>query len=294
MASSHPGPVAQGRLKAPMPPLAELEQSAQRHGVDSHGGRVVWRVFGQGRPLVLLHGGHGTWRHWARNIGALAARNAVWVPDMPGYGDSDPPAESTLASLLQRLAGSLDTLLGSGTPIDLAGFSFGGLVAAHVAAERGGVDRLALLGPAGHGGPRRPRAELVNWHVAAQSGNAEALQEAMRHNLLAHMLFDKAHADAVAVQIHTDACLRTRFRSKPISRAGGLQALLPRSAHTLLLAWGEHDITATPEQLAPALAACHPRASTAIVPHAGHWVQYEDAPAIHTLLSHWLTTPNPD
>jgi pimeloyl-ACP methyl ester carboxylesterase len=270
-----------------------LEDLARRHAVDSHGGRVVWRVFGQGRPLVLLHGGHGSWLHWARNIETLAAQRMVCVPDLPGYGESDAMAESTLPLLLQRLAGSLDTLLGSGTPMDLAGFSFGGLVAAHLAATRGQVDRLALLGPGGHGGQRRPRAELVSWRAAAQLGDAAALQQAMRHNLLAHMLHTDASVDAAALQIHTDACLHTRFRSKPISRAGGLQALLPQGARSLLLAWGEHDVTADPVPLAPALAACHPHSRTAIVPNAGHWVQYEAAPAIHSLLGPWLAAPNP-
>ena len=294
MSTAAPPQGAQQRDATPVSTPSALDSLAQRHAVDSHGGRVVWRVFGQGRPLVLLHGGHGSWRHWARNIEALAAQRLVCVPDLPGYGESDATAESTLPLLLQRLAGSLDTLLGGGTPIDLAGFSFGGLVAAHLAAQRGGVDRLALLGPGGHGGPRRPRAGLVNWRAAAQSGDTAALQQAMRHNLLAHMLHAESSVDALALQIHTDACLRTRFRSKPISRAGGLQAVLPQGARSLLLAWGEHDVTADPVLLAPALAACHPHCRTAIVPNAGHWVQYEAAPAIHTLLGHWLAAPTLD
>ena len=166
-------------------------------------------------------------------------------------------------------------------------------MAAHLAVHRGGVDRLALLGPGGHGGQRRPRAELVNWRAAAQSGDTAALQQAMRHNLLAHMLHAESSVDAQALQIHTDACLCTRFRSKPISRAGGLQDLLPQGARSLLLAWGEHDVTADPVPLAHTLAACHSHCRTAIVPNAGHWVQYEAAPAIHTLLGQWLTAHHP-
>lgn len=294
MSAAEPSRDAQQGEATAVSAMPVLDRLAQRHAVDSHGGRVVWRVLGQGRPLVLLHGGHGTWLHWARNIETLAEERQVCVPDMPGYGESDATAESSLPLLLQRLAGSLDTLLGSGTPIDLAGFSFGGLVAAHLAASRGGVDRLALLGPGGHGGPRRPRAELVGWRAAAQSGDAEALRQAMRHNLLAHMLHAESSVDVLALEIHTQACLRTRFRSKPISRAGGLQALLPQGARSLLLAWGEHDVTADPVPLAFALGACHPHSRTAIVPNAGHWVQYEAAPATHTLLGPWLAAPNPD
>jgi len=273
---------------------AGLERQPGLQMVDSHGGRVAWRVFGQGRPLVLLHGGHGTWRHWIRNIQTLAEQRMVCVPDMPGYGDSDATDESSLTALLERLEGTLTVLLGAGTRIDLGGFSFGGLMAAHLAASRGGVDRLALLGAVGHGGTRRPRAELLDWRAHAQAGDTQALQQAMRHNLLAHMLHAEASVDEQALQIHTDACLRTHFRSKPISRSGGLQVLLRRAAPSLLLVWGEHDVTADPVPLAPALAACHPRCLTAILPDAGHWVQYESAAAIDTLLSHWLATPHTD
>lgn len=266
--------------------IATLEQRMQRHTVHCSGGNVVWRMLGSGRPLVLLHGGHGSWMHWVRNIEALSAHRSVWMPDMPGYGGSDAPAEPTISSLLGRLTGSLNELLGQSTSIDLAGFSFGGLVAAHLAVARRGVDRLALLGPAGHGGLRRPRSELVPWRNAVD--DAAALAQVMRHNLLAHMLHQPDSVDPLAVRVHTEACLQTRFRSKSISRAGGLQALLHKATCPVLLAWGAHDVTATPELLAPELAACHPRSRTDIVTDAGHWVQYESAPAINALLREWL------
>jgi len=71
--------------------IASLEGEAQRLAVPFQGGHVVWRRFGAGPALVLLHGGHGRWLHWARNIRAWAKQHTVWVPDMPGYGESDVP-----------------------------------------------------------------------------------------------------------------------------------------------------------------------------------------------------------
>lgn len=282
--------------RSPIPAMGsptpmEVERLCERmqlHSVDGAGGRVVWRTLGKGRPLVLLHGGHGAWLHWIRNITALAGNRTVCVPDMPGYGDSDAPAGASMDGLLQGLGESLDALLGRGVDFDLAGFSFGGLVAAHLAVARGGVGRLALLGAAGHGGIRRPRAELRNWRAAAQRGDAPALAETMRHNLLAHMLHRSQSADATALHLHTQACLRTRFHSKALSRAGGLQALLPHAADVLLLAWGEHDVTADPKQAAAQLSVYHPRVQTAVLPEAGHWVQYEAPDAVNRLLCGWL------
>ncbi len=33
---------------------------------------MVWRVWGSGEPLVLFHGGSGSWTHWIRNIPELS------------------------------------------------------------------------------------------------------------------------------------------------------------------------------------------------------------------------------
>ena len=204
--------------------VARLERLAQRHDVTVDGRTVAWRRCGHGEPLVLLHGGHGSWLHWVRNLEFLAQDHEVWVPDLPGYGDSDPVGGAGLDDLVNATRRSLDALVGAGTAVRLIGFSFGGLVAAALAARRPAVTRLALLGPAGHGGMRRPRGPLRSWKELA-IGSSEWL-EVMRHNLHMHMLHDASCVDDLAMQVHCQSCLATRFHSKRISRAGGLQQVL--------------------------------------------------------------------
>jgi hypothetical protein len=51
--------------------IAHIDAQAVRHVVPSEGQRVCWRMFGRGRSLVLMHGGHGSWLHWIRNIGRV-------------------------------------------------------------------------------------------------------------------------------------------------------------------------------------------------------------------------------
>lgn len=271
--------------------IARLASQARREFVEWEGRRMCWRGFGAGRPVVLVHGGHGSWLHWLRNIEALASHYAVWVPELPGYGDSEEPAPGGgLPSLLGPTIATLNELVGADTPIDLVGFSFGGLVSAHLAAQRPRVRRLALLGPAGHQGRRRPRGELRSWKDAAQSADPAALDAVMRHNLAVHMLHAAAEdIDPQAVRIHTDACLHTRFRSKEISRGGGLAEALAQRRGPSLLAWGEHDVTAEPEKIARVLSGRVPDCRSRLIEGAGHWVQYECADDINRLLLAWLS-----
>lgn len=269
--------------------IARLETMAQRFDVAYLGRHVRWRRWGDGPALVLVHGGHGNWMHWVRNIEALMRQRAVWVPDLPGFGDSDelagvPHAPMRQRHLLDALGATLDTLVGREMPIDVAGFSFGGLVAAELAAQRGHVRRLALLGSAGHGGTRRQRTELLNW----RSDDLAQMRDGLRHNLAAFMLHEPAAIDDLALSVHEASCLRTRFRSKAISRAGGLQAALQQYGGPALLIWGEHDVTAVPHDIAPQLADDEAGREWCVVPGAGHWVQYERADDVNRLLGSWF------
>ncbi|MEF7612517.1 alpha/beta fold hydrolase [Aquincola sp. MAHUQ-54] len=274
-------------------------EAAQVLRVETAGGQVAWRRFGREtarRPLLLLHGGHGSWRHWARNAQALAAGRVVWVADMPGYGDSDDPPQGSFTGLLDALAESVARLPGlHAGRFDLAGFSFGGLVAAKLAERLWASDGprvagLILLGAAGHGGARRPRGALQDWHDSAASGDRAALERVMRQNLLMHMLHAASSVDALAVAIHTEACLKTRFRSKRISRGGGLFDAWAAHPGPTLAIWGAEDVTAEPAVLVPRLAT-QARCTAHIVPGAGHWVQYEAHAVVNEHMARWLESP---
>ena len=266
--------------------LTRLKSTASNERIAFDGGRICWRRFGQGAPLVLLHGGHGSWLHWARNVEALAAHYTMWVPDMPGYGDSDAPTGTSLDALVDATLQALEPLVPSHTPLRLVGFSFGSLVAAQLAARRGNVSHLGLLGPAAHGGPRRPRGELQPWR-GLEPGSAQ-WSAVMRHNLLMHMLHDPAAIDEAALQIHGQACLHTRFHSKTISRAGGMASILERHHGALLLAVGEHDVTLDPAFVSKTLGQGHPHCRIKSIDGAGHWVHYESASKVNQLLLDWL------
>ena len=109
-----------------------LQHAAERIETPCGAGTLVWRRWGprQGPPVLLLHGGSGSWTHWVRNIEALTrAGRMVLVPDMPGFGESAAPPDGHDADVLPGwLELGLQTLVGP-APVQAVGFSFGGLVA---------------------------------------------------------------------------------------------------------------------------------------------------------------------
>ncbi|VTU17793.1 4,5:9,10-diseco-3-hydroxy-5,9, 17-trioxoandrosta-1(10),2-diene-4-oate hydrolase [Variovorax sp. SRS16] len=267
--------------------IARIDALSTVHDPQHGGVRVRWRRFGNGNgdtqpPLVLLHGGHGSWMHWLRNIEALSATRTLWLPDMPGFNDSDAPQRPALDPLLDALGGTLDSLIGAHREIDLGGFSFGGFVASRFALQRGDVRRLALLGSGGHGTLRRMTVEMINWRAARDRDEERA---ALLHNLHALMLHDEAAIDALAFVIHDISCHGTRFRSKDVSLAGGLQAALDAIEGPQLLLWGEHDVTADSRPLVAQLVAGHANRQGAVIGGVGHWVQYERADEVNARLA---------
>ena len=276
--------------------IRRIDALSTHHDAVWRGARIRWRRFGPAvgsekrSPLVLLHGGHGSWMHWVRNVEALSAGRAVWIPDLPGYHESDVPAapvpgQPALEPLLDALAGSFDALVDRATPVDLGGFSFGGFVASQFALRRGAIRRLALVGSGGHGTLRRLTVEMVNWRAAA---DRDAERAALLHNLAALMLHDKAAIDPLAFAIHDASCHATRFRSKEVSLAGGLQQALDALGGPQLLLWGEFDVTADPRPLVAQLVAGHPQREGAVIDGAGHWAQFERAAAVNDRLLRFL------
>jgi len=262
------------------------------HQIPYQDGCIFWHEFGEPKfnspPLVLLHGGHGSWEHWLKNIELLAEHFQLFIPDMPGFGDSSFFDNELQSGMLNPLLSSLTSLFGPSGQINIAGFSFGGFVAAHLANQRSGINKLALLGSAGHAGQRRPRGELLAWKDFYERQDWDGLKAVLRENLYQQMIGAADRIDVLAIRIHQDACVRTRFRSRPIARPGGLAEQLQGYSGPTLLVWGEHDVTCTPEHLMERLVQGWSNRSGAIVKDAGHWVQYEQANEINQLLIDWF------
>lgn len=248
-------------------------------------GNMVWHAWGEGTPLVLLHGGYGSWTHWIRNIDALAGRYRVIAADLPGLGDSAAaPPPVTPDALAAIIASGIDTVLPEGERFHLVGFSFGAMLGSHVAAARGAQLRsMTLVGSASMGLRRAPMQEM---QPPRRHMSADAIAALQRTNLGILMFADKDRIDDLAVRLQVDNVARARVKSRVFAPQNLLGPVLPKIAAPLGGIWGERDVTAYPwvEDRRDMLRRAQPDAFFAIVPGAGHWVMYEAADAFNRVL----------
>lgn len=263
-------------LASDLPPEAlRIEALATRLATPCGDGEIAWHAWGEGEPLVLLHGGSGSWTHWIRNVQALAAAGRrVLVPDLPGFGDSARPPEGQDAdAVAPAVAAGLRELLGD-TPVDVVGFSFGGLCGALMAIGfPRQVRRLVLVGAPGFG-LRSQRLPLTSWR---QQETEEGRRAAHRANLATLMLHDDAAIDELAVSLQAANVPRDRMHRRKLALTDILLRKLPEIRCPLDAIYGEED--ALYRGMLPQLKACLDTAPTleelVFIPGAGHWVQYE-------------------
>jgi pimeloyl-ACP methyl ester carboxylesterase len=112
-----------------------------------------------GKPLLLIHGLGSRGEDWSPLIPSLAAAGFhVYAPDLLGFGRSAKPAQCCSIHTEEQLVShfilatnlAIDPLTHQPAPIDIAGWSMGGWVAAKLAIdEPAWIDRLILYDSAG-------------------------------------------------------------------------------------------------------------------------------------------------
>ena len=275
-------------------PLVVALTGARRAETVLDGVRTVWHVWGAAdRPaLVLLHGGSGSWTHWVRNIAPLhEAGWRVLVPDLPGFGDSDlPPGCTDVPGLPTHLHAGLQQLAPAG-PVQIVGFSFGGMTGALWLAEHpDDAQALVLVGAPGLGLSSPQRTPLRGWRHLPTPEQQNAVH---RHNLMALMFECPESLDDLALALHATNVARDRMPRRRLSSTPIVAEALPRIRARVSAIYGAHDALYR-ERLAEVREAL-PRWAPQwgqwhTVPGAGHWVNYEAADAFNQALQATLQT----
>lgn len=281
-----PGPSSDQDLHSE---LARLLGRARRHHSPCGDGQIVWHEWSAPEPaalpLVLLHGGSGSWTHWLRNIEALVASGRrLLVPDLPGFGDSALPPDGRDADAMPAvLEQGLQQLIGQ-APCELVGFSFGAMVAALLSQQHAHrVARLVLIAPPGLGRPTlepiRPRA----WRHLQTPAQRLAMHT---HNLREIMLHHEASITPLACQLQQLNAERDRLPHRRLSRTDRAAQALQQVHCPVHVLYGEHDryYRGQTQQIEAVLRGCPGFVQMQSIADAGHWVQFERPGPFHAAL----------
>ena len=270
--------------------VAEVAADAEVLTTPCGDGNLVWRRWGKGRPLVLVHGGSGSWTHWIKQIPAFKQDYEVWAVDMPGLGDSDmPPVPQIPSNCGTMVALGIKALIPREAQAHVVAFSFGAHVSTHALMHlQDYVGDFTLTGAAALGLPQGPGKE----YPREQEGMTEEERMAVHRGLLEVLMFkEPARIDPLAVYLQSENIRRARFRSRPFARIPEIAQFLPEVRIPVKAVWGGNDQTAWPsvEARYDVIRQGHPELITQTVPDAGHWVMYEQPDAYNRALKEVLS-----
>ena len=135
----------------PDPEWLRIDWREHLRRVDLPGAEQVNYVdFGEGEPIIFVHGIAGCWRNWLENVPYFARNHRVIALDLPGFGDSPMPSWDISMGNYGRLLHDLCERLGLDRVAALVGNSMGGFISTEaVIDEPERFDRLVLISAAG-------------------------------------------------------------------------------------------------------------------------------------------------
>ena len=252
---------------------------------------------GEGPAVLLIHGLGGCWQNWLENIPALAESRRVVAVDLPGFGESDMPADDVSISGYGRTVESVLEELGIGSA-SLVGNSMGGFVAAEMAIqypER--AERLVLVAAAALWNEQRRARPLVTVGSLTQAVGARVAAQwelALRRPRLRYGALAGAGIRH-PLRLPLDLCYEIMQGAGRDGFVPGLRALydyrlrdrMPEIECPTLIVWGTHD-TLVPVAHATEYERLIPNARKVILPDTGHVPMLERPATFNALVEEFL------
>jgi pimeloyl-ACP methyl ester carboxylesterase len=243
-------------------------------------------VSGSGPPLLYLHGPWGLAPDRAF-IARLASTHKVYAPRHPGTTIGDPNAAhviDTLWDLVVYYQELMDRLGLDG--IAVAGHSFGGLVAAEIAANAPTrVKRLVLIDPVGLWRDDHP---VQNWMIMPEGLRAQALFADPAGDAAKRFFGQPEDKDArtasIVAFVWAQACTGKYIWPIPDK---GLKHRIHRIAAPTLVIWGKEDGIAA-AVYAGEFASRIAGARAEVIDRAGHLPHLEQGERVATLVEKFL------
>ena len=122
-----------------------IAAEAERFETPCGDGTMVWRLWGSGRPLVLLHGLGRRWQVFLPLIPALSMRWHIFAPDFRGHGKSGRVVRGYQGT---QYSEDVTRFLRERVPANpiVFGHSLGGMVGMWVASHHPELVRALILG----------------------------------------------------------------------------------------------------------------------------------------------------
>jgi 3-oxoadipate enol-lactonase len=122
--------------------------------VEVNGIRLNYAVYGDGDPILFVHGLGSSGRDWQMQVDFFASDYRVITVDLRGHGDSDKPrGRYSIAQFANDVAQLLEQT--GDAPAHVVGLSLGGMVAMELAVSRPSLVRSLVVV---NSGPEMPRA----------------------------------------------------------------------------------------------------------------------------------------
>ncbi len=254
---------------------------AHSHWTHVQGFRIHYYALGPeaGPPVVLIHGLGARAEDWANLAPYLAkAGFRVYLPDLPGYGESERPANFSysVSDEASVVVGFLDAV--GLRQVDLGGWSMGGWIVQIVAArhpER--VQRLLLFDSAGI-------YEKPDWNTALFTPSTPAEIDQLDALLM-------PHPPAVPGFVASDILRISRRNGWVVQRAlasmltgrDATDNLLPQLKMPVLIVWGALD-RITPIEQAWKIRTLIPQSQLDVIAGCGHLAPSQCAAQIGPLV----------
>lgn len=226
-------------------------------------------IAGRGKPLVFLHSAGGF--YWDDFLDGLANHYKIYAPHFPGTAPDAPNEIDNVDNLWDVVLAYEDMLDALKLKkIRLMGHSFGGLLAAELAAQRPkAVERLVLIAPIGLWREDAPYT-VANWCALGMD------------EILDVLFHDKHHPDVVKRMTppkgEEKQALWTRDFIWTLGCTGkviwpipdkGLRKRIHRVSAPSLVVWGEND-RLIPPAYAQEFGRSLPTAEVCMLPQCGH------------------------
>jgi pimeloyl-ACP methyl ester carboxylesterase len=256
---------------------------------------VDYEIIGQGRPLLMLHGGGLDRRHMADELEPLFATHPRWKRiylDLPGHGAT--AAQDwiqTQEQVLEIVLSFIDAVI-PGQNFAVAGVSRGGYLARGVIFRRfEAVDGALLIAPASAlagASPDQPHVTLLqDGSVLSdlQPGEVEAdhFQMLVVQTRQAVARLRKSYFPALALR---DAQLRERIVRNYDLPFDVNDLPRPFQKPVLIVTGRQDDVTGYLD--AWKMMNTFPHATFAVLDRSGHLVQLEQATLFNALADEWL------